>query len=168
MQRSSTGTGRREASGAHSRTRAKIIRIEHNIWTKADPKTTWKIFTDWKKWHRISDRYESIEWFGTPWVPGSRVRIAILRPVKATVDRVITICEPTRCVAWINHVLGYSMEQWVVLEPANAGTTVSTWLEFTGPGLAIDGVAVQATIEQYLEEWYESFRAQCDRVTLQT
>ena len=56
------------------------------------------------------------------------------------------------------------MEQWVLFDPfPGGGTRVSTWLEFTGPELMIDGLSMQETLESYLSQWYESYRTACDR-----
>lgn len=162
MQDSSTGDGRLVPFSAQSSSRNEIVRIEHAVWTKATPHLAWQVFADWQNWHRISNRYHAIQWHGTPWTPGSRVRVDIFRPFKTTIDRVITLCEPHHCVAWINHVMGYTMEQWVVFQLSYDGTRVSTWLEFTGPGTSIQGRPVQEIIEEYLQEWFEGFREQCD------
>ncbi len=36
--------------------------------------SVWRIFSDVALWSRISDVYESVEWGGEPWVPGSHLR----------------------------------------------------------------------------------------------
>jgi|SRR5579884_3090293 len=144
-----------------------IVRLEHAVFTTADNFVAWNVFADWKKWHRISDRYQSIEWRGVPWSAGSRLQVELLRPFRARVDRVIMGCIPAQFVTWINHVLGYTMEQWVQFESvAGGGTRVSTWVEFTGPSASIHGRAVKEIIEDYLKDWYGSFREQCDRAAV--
>ena len=142
----------------------KIVRVEYTISTKADYAFAWRIFSDCSNWHRFSNAYRSIEWQGAPWVPGSRLQIEIVSPVVATQDRVITLCEPPRCVAWINHVLGYTMEQWVLFDPeAGGGTRVSTWIEITGADL--EGRDVEKLVTRFLADWFVSFCAECDRMT---
>ena len=94
-----------------------IVRIECARYTQADCGMAWRIFSDISRWRIFSDAYRSIEWRGEPWAPGSRLQIDIVKPVVARQDRVITMCTPPRGVAWINHVLGYSMEQWVMFDP---------------------------------------------------
>lgn len=143
--------------------RPEILRLEHDGYTKADCVMAWRIFSDVNRWRRFSDMYRSIEWRGVPWAPGSRLQIDIVKPVVARQDRVITMCTPPRCVAWINHVLGYSMEQWVLFDPAaDGGTRVSTWLEVTGSDF--HGHDVGEIITRLLEEWFTNFCAECDRV----
>jgi hypothetical protein len=86
-----------------------------------------------------------------------------MQAMRATQDRVITICTPPRCVAWINHVLGYTMEQWVLFDPdAGGGTRVSTWIEFTGADF--DGSEVEKLVTKFAAEWFGKFRAECDRM----
>jgi hypothetical protein len=141
----------------------KIVRIEYSRSTKADCALAWGIFSDCARWHHFSDAYRSIVWRGAPWVPGSRLQIEIVRPVVATQDRVITLCEPPRCVAWINHVLGYTMEQWVLFDPEKeGGTRVSTWIEITG--VDVDGQDVEKQVTEYLDGWMVKFCAECDGV----
>ena len=150
----------------NTRPKAEIARIEYSISTKADCNLAWRTFSDCSRWHRFSDAsYHSIEWRGAPWVPGSRLQIEIVRPVAAKQDRVITLCTPPRLVAWINHVLGYTMEQWVQFDPeAGGGTRVSTWIEVTGACLNSDGNNVEKVIRQFVEGWFKKFCAACDQM----
>lgn len=167
MEESSGGEGPLAPLSTQPTLRTGILRIEHAVVTKARAGVAWRIFTDCEYWGQISNRYRAIQWYGTPWTPGSRVRVQLLKPFKTSVDRVITACEPGQSVAWINHVLGYTMEQWVFFQPIlGGGTRIFTWIEFTGPGHTLEGRSVQEIIEEYLEEWYEAFRLECDRAAL--
>jgi len=66
-------------------------------------------------------------------------------------------------VAWINHVLGYTMEQWVLFDPAaGGGARVSTWLEITGSDFDVPGI--ERLIKRFMEDWFLNFCAECDRV----
>lgn len=139
-----------------------IIRVECTHYTRVDCGMAWRIFSDIGRWRIFSDAYRSIEWRGEPWAPGSRLQIDIVKPVVARQDRVITMCTPPRGVAWINHVLGYSMEQWVLFDPVDSGTRVSTWLELTGSGF--HGQDVGKMVTRIMENWFSNFCAECDRV----
>jgi len=165
MEESSTGESPLASSPAQPNIRTRIVRIEHAVTTSACPELAWRVFTDWKHWPRISNRYHGIQWSGIPWSSGSRLRVHLLKPFKATVDRVITSCEPSQSLAWINHVKGYTMEQWLFFHPLAEGTRVFTWLDFTGPSEVIEGRSVREIIGEYLQEWYEAFRLQCDRAS---
>jgi hypothetical protein len=151
----------------HARSmRSEIARIEHAVFTKAPCDMAWKLFSDWRRWPELSDIYGSpIEWKGSPWAPGSRMQFDIVRPVRARMDRVITICSPPRCVAWINHVYGYTMEQWVLFDQyAGGGTRISTWIELTGAELCPDGKHAGEVVKGVLEKWFSNFCARCDEV----
>lgn len=143
-----------------------IVRIESIVLTRADCTLAWKIFSDWNLWPKFSDVYgNSIEWHGPAWESGSRMIIDIIRPVSAKVDRVITVCTPPRCVAWINHVHGYTMEQWVVFDPhTRGGAKVTTWIELTGPALCGGQYDIKALMKLFIDEWFHNFSAECDRV----
>jgi hypothetical protein len=140
--------------------------VDHIVFTKAECGLAWKVFSTWKNWPSFSDIYGSeIQWKGTPWTPGSRMRFEIVRPVRAKVDRVITICTPPRCVAWINHVHGYTMEQWLLFDPyVGGGTKVSTWIEMTGAEMCGDGQDPRQILKGLLETWFANFCAECDRL----
>ena len=146
--------------------RSEIARIEHAVFTKAPCDLVWKLFSDWRRWPSFTDIYGSpIEWKGSPWTPGSRMQFDIAHPVRARVDRVITICTPPRCVAWINHVYGYTMEQWVLFDHySGGGTRITTWIEFTGAELCPDGNDARIVVKGLLERWFANFCAECDRV----
>jgi len=145
------------------RLKPEIVRVEYTRYTKADCGMAWRIFSDVNRWYRFSSAYLNIQWKGEPWSQGSRLQIDIIRPVVAKQDRVITICTPPRCVAWINHVLGYTMEQWVLFDPAaNGGTRVSTWLEITGSDF--HGRDTGKMIQRILQDWFVNFCAECDRL----
>lgn len=145
---------------------SEIARIDHAVFTNAPCDLAWKLFMDWQRWPEFTDIYGSaIEWKGSPWSPGSRMQFDIVRPVKAKMDRVITICTPPRCVAWINHVYGYTMEQWVLFDHyAGGGSRVGTWVELTGAELCPDGKDASEVVKGLLEEWFRNFCAECDRL----
>ena len=66
-----------------------IDRVENVIFTKADCAMAWKTFSDLKLWPSFADLYDSIRWQGSPWTPGSRLRLEIREPFQAVVDRVM-------------------------------------------------------------------------------
>jgi hypothetical protein len=141
-----------------------IARVEYSVLTSADCKLAWKIFSDTSLWSRFSDLYGAIRWQGPAWTPGSRLRIDIGEPINATVDRVITICMPPHNVAWINHVRGYTMEQWVSFDPyQGGGTKVSTWIEVTGAEISQRGGEDIKYLKTVLVSWFTRFAAECDR-----
>src|SRR3981081_746906 len=91
--------------------------LEYTAFTKASPSLAWNLFCDYRFWPRFSNIYGDIRWTkGKPWTPGSRMKIEIVQPIKATVDHVITICNPPEQIAWIDHALGNTMEQWLTFE----------------------------------------------------
>lgn len=145
--------------------RSDMVRLEYAAVTQADPALAWKIFSDWRHWSRFSDFYGHIRWLsGEPWTVGSRLQIELVRPVRTTVDHVITVCSPPECVAWIDHFKGYTMEQWVLFEAlAQGGTRVRTWAELVGPTIT-EGVPVREIIKSFIELWYSRFCSECDGV----
>src|SRR5215475_10669693 len=142
------------------------IRIEYSGATRAGRALVWKLFSDWRRWQRFSDFYGAIRWIsGKPWTAGSRLRIDLVRPVRTSVDHVITVCSPGECVAWIDHVLGNTMEQWLVFEPREeGGTQVHTFAEVVGPASARAGRSIRAVFKSFIELWYSRFCRECDRI----
>jgi len=139
--------------------------ISYAVETKATAAVAWEVFADWTRWPQFSDAYGSIRWVqGEPWKKGSRLYIEILRPVHTRVDHVILVCEPTKRVAWIDHALGTTLEQWVYFEPlAAGGTRVHTWAEFTGIATIIAGRPLKRVLQEFTETWYDNYAAECDR-----
>ena len=140
--------------------------LEYTAFTKADRALAWKLFSDPCFWPAFSDIYGAIRWVkGKPWTPKSRMRIEIVRPIKAVVDHVITICSPGEHVAWIDHVMGNTMEQWVTFDPLPGGRTrVHTWAEITGPTRTVEGYDCSELLRGFIREWYDSFCAAGDQL----
>lgn len=140
-----------------------IARVEFAVITKAESGLVWKLFSECEQWNRYLDAYGNIRWIGERWAPGSRLLIELTYPIQAVQNRIITICNPPRCVAWINHVAGYTLEQWVLFDPhPGGGTRISTWVEFTGATLHIDGQDLEGIVRDFVEKWYTKFRDECD------
>lgn len=139
--------------------------LEYTAFTKASPALAWQVFSDYRLWPRFSDIYGAICWSkGKPWKPGSRLKIEIVRPQKATVDHVITICSPPRQVAWIDHVLGNTMEQWGTFEALPDGRTrVHTWADITSSG-PFPQINFSDFVREFIRQWYDSFCAACDQL----
>ena len=142
-----------------------IERLEDSGKTKANRDRVWRIFSDHRKWHSFSDIYGNMLWVqGQPWHPGSRLRIEILEPVPTVIDHVIISCTPREQVAWIDHGLGISMEQWVNFDPLpEGGTRIRTWAEFTGQTAEIAGRSVREILWDFISQWYEKFGVYCDQ-----
>ncbi len=139
-------------------------RIEYSIVTRAERELAWQVFSNWRAWRRFSDIYGDIRWLkGAPWKPGSRLRIELLYPVPAVVDHVITVCSPPEFVAWIDHALGNTMEQWVTFHQApDGGTRVHTWADITGSTSVVDGHNVADFVGSFMKQWYDRFSNECD------
>ena len=140
--------------------------LEYTVFTRADRALAWRLFSDFRFWPAFSDIYGSIRWSkGKPWAVGSRLQIEILRPVKAIVDHVITICAPGEQVAWIDHALGNTLVQWVTFETLpDARTRIHTWAELTGANLAIGGHDCCDFLRGFIRGWYDRFCAACDQL----
>jgi len=140
--------------------------LEYTVFTRADRALAWKLFSDFRFWHAFSDIYGPITWTkGKPWTAGSRMRIEIVRPVRAVVDHVITMCSPGEQVAWIDHVLGNTMVQWVTFDTLSDGRTrVHTWAEVTGSTRVVAGVDCSDFLRGFIRSWYDRFCAACDQM----
>jgi polyketide cyclase/dehydrase/lipid transport protein len=140
--------------------------LEYTVFTKASPSVAWRIFCDYRLWPRFSDVYGEIRWSkGKPWAAGSRLKIEIVRPTKAIVDHVITVCSPERQIAWIDHVLGSTMEQWVTFEALPDGRTrVHTWADITTTAPFAPSTNFSDFVRAFVRQWYDGFCQACDQV----
>jgi len=146
-----------------------MVRFDYSVTTSADRELAWKVFTNIFLWRRFSDMYGDIEWrSGAPWEIGSRLKIELIGPLQATVDHVITAFSRPKCIAWIDHALGNTMEQWVQFEPRESGgTTIRTWAELTGSTKMVAGNPVKDFLEKFMVGWYDRFCAECDLMSRQ-
>lgn len=144
---------------------SRIERLEYFVTTKASPQLAWQVFSDWTLWPQFSDYYENIRWTkGEPWHEGSRLSITSIRPIRVTLDHVIILCVPGEKVAWIDHAIGVTMEQWVFFERLPGGTRVRTWAEFTGPTAVIAGRKIKDVLLEFTRGWYNHYAGYCDRI----
>jgi len=145
---------------------AKFERFEYSVVTKATPDVAWRVFSDWKLWPQFSEHYKQIRWTkGEPWQEGSRLTITTTKPIAVTLDHVIITCVPAEKVAWIDHALGTTMEQWVFFKSQPEGTTqVRTWAELTGVMPLLAGRTVKDVLLDFTRTWYDRYAAECNRV----
>jgi polyketide cyclase/dehydrase/lipid transport protein len=141
-----------------------FVRVEYAVFTKAKPELAWKIFSDIESWPKFCSLYKNIRWQGAPWTAGSRLHIEIREPINAIVDRALTVCMPPHHISWISHVRGYTMEQWVSLDPApGGGTRVATWIEVTGGTVSRDQALDLQQLKSVVSTWFDNFSLECDR-----
>jgi hypothetical protein len=139
-------------------------RVEYVVFTKADPELAWRIFSNVDSWPKFCPLYRNIRWQGAPWTVGSRLHLELQEPVSAIVDRALTVCMPPHHISWISHVRGYTMEQWVSLDPtAGGGTRISTWIEVTGAGVSRDRELDLQELKSVVCTWFDNFSLECDR-----
>jgi hypothetical protein len=141
--------------------------VSYSVETLADPELAWRVFADWTRWHEYSDWLGEIKWTaGEPWQQGSRMEIAIVKPIHAHVHRAIQVCVPAKRIAWIDHMLGTTFEEWIYFEPlADRGTRVHTWSEFTGILTVVAGRPLKRVVQEFFQTWYDNYAAECDRRT---
>jgi len=143
-----------------------MFRFQHSVVTKAGPDLAWKVFSNLHRWNSFANVYGRLEWSeGAPWKPGSRLEIEILRPVRTTIDHVLTSCVPAKRLGWIDHAMGAALAQWLTFEPHNSGgTRIHTWGDLVHSNVSIDGRSVEETLTSFTETWYENFRRTCDQL----
>jgi hypothetical protein len=139
--------------------------VSYSVETRAGQELAWEVFADWTRWRAYCDWIGEIRWTsGEPWVQGSRMEIDMVRPIHAHVSRVLQVCVPAKRLAWIDHVLGTTFEQWIFFEPlADGGTRVHSWAEFTGILSVVAGRPLKRVVQEFFQTWYDNFAAECDR-----
>ena len=144
---------------------SKFERFEYSVVTLASPQLAWEIFSDWTLWPQFSEHYDTIRWTkGDPWREGSRLSITSRLPIPVTLDHVIICCLPGEKVAWIDHALGTSLEQWVFFESQpGGGTLVRTWGEFTGLMPLLAGRTIKEVLTDFTHNWYDRYAMACNR-----
>jgi len=149
---------------------AKFERFEYSVITTADPALAWRVFSDCTLWPKFSELYHEIRWSkGEPWHEGSRLSITTTASVGVTLDHVILTCVPGESVAWLDHAIGITMEQWVFFRPLpEGGTLVCTWAEFTGLARLIAGRTIKEVLLDFTRTWYDRYARECDQINKKT
>ena len=94
-----------------------LPRIEYSVVVPVPAVEAFRAFCDQE---RLLHRgiYDELSWIeGQPWQVGSRIRYVVSAPIQATILAVVTSCDPPRSVGMLNHALGITVEQNVVLFP---------------------------------------------------
>jgi hypothetical protein len=146
---------------------AKFERFEYSVTTTATPDLAWRVFSDWSLWPKFSELYAEIRWSkGQPWQEGSRLSIRTIPSVGVTLDHVILKCVPGESVAWIDHAIGITLEQWVFFTSLpEGGTRVQTWAEFTGLARVIAGRTIKEVLLDFTRTWYDRYARECDQMS---
>jgi len=152
-------------AGKQVATMGRFERFEYSVITQASPQVAWELFSAWTRWPTFSDHYDTVRWTkGEPWQEGSRLRITTRLPIPVKLDHAIICCVPGEKVAWIDHALGTSLEQWVFFEAQpGGGTLVRTWAEFTGLMPLIAGRTIKEVLTEFTHTWYNRYATLCDR-----
>ena len=142
-------------------------KFSYEVLVSANPKLAWEVFSNWRRWHTFSNVYGRLEWVkGEPWQVGSRMNIEILHPVQMIIDHVITHCDPGEKVGWIDHAMGFAIDQWVSFEPKNGtGTLVKKTGEIVGEDVVLsNGVTLEKFIHDFTERWYNAYAEVCNQL----
>jgi hypothetical protein len=145
-----------------------MYHFHYIVRTKATPDVAWGVFSNWNLWRHFASIYGEMNWVeGRPWEVGSRMRIEVLRPGKAQVDRLIICCEPAREVGWIDKACGLTLDQWVEFEMHPlGGTRVRTWGDLGPSEQKLGGRSAPQLFAEFTETWFENFRLACDELAM--
>jgi hypothetical protein len=139
--------------------------VSYTVETKAGVDLAWEIFADCTRWSNYSDWLGEVKWIsGEPWQKGSRMEVELVHPIHAHVQRAVQVCVPGKRVAWIDHMLGTTFEEWTYFEPIVGGKTrVHTWTEFTGILSVVAGRPLTRVVQEFFQTWYDNYAAECNR-----
>lgn len=143
-----------------------MYHFHYVVRTQATSEVAWSVFSNWNLWRHFASIYGEIDWVeGKPWEVGSRMRIEVLRPGKAVVERLIICCEPPRELGWIDRALGMTLDQWVEFHAHPlGGTSIRTWGDLAPSGFRLGGRTAEQLFAEFTETWFENFRAACDEL----
>lgn len=139
--------------------------VSYSVETQAGVELAWEVFADWTHWRDYCDWIGDVRWTsGTPWQQGSRMSVEAVKPIHAHVSRVLQVSVPGKRLAWIDHMMGTTFEQWIYFEPlADLRTRVHCWAEFTGILTVVAGRPLKRVVQEFFQIWYDNYAAECDR-----
>jgi hypothetical protein len=143
-----------------------MFSFQHSVTTKAKRNLAWETYLDWRRWPEFSDVYGQMHWrVGDPWEVGSCLEIRLVRPVRATLDHVVTSCVPGQALSWIDQCLGMELVQRVQFEETSEnGTRINTHGLLMHSDVKIAGRTPERLVSNFTETWYANYRAACDRL----
>lgn len=121
-------------------------------------------YTDTDAWVR-STEITKVEWVGTPWREGSRIRIKEYGNIRDTIDQVLLHFEPPRSVAYLSHFFGMTLETRLTFQAiSDQETEIQVRGEFVGTASKVFGFALGPAIERATRVTMEGLSRECERV----
>ena len=138
--------------------------FEFRLPVKCPVATAFAVFTDTDAWQR-STEITKVEWLGKPWQEGSRMRIKEYGNIRDTIDQVLLHYEPPRCVAYMTHFFGITLETRLTFHAVSEyEAEVQTRGEFLGLASRAFGFALGPAIERATRLTTEGLIKECERV----
>jgi hypothetical protein len=136
--------------------------FDFQVVIRAPIEKVFSVYTDNDRWQN-RNIFGEIRWVqGEPWTAGSRMRIEVVRPIRAVVDQVLTQFESNRRVAYISHVYGITCQTQVSFVPGPAGTAVNVSMQLVGVLSKALGFAVEPAIEKSTRNFFDELRRVCE------
>jgi hypothetical protein len=125
--------------------------------------TVFSIYVDVDRWRNRS-LFGVIRWVhGKPWEEGSRLRIEVLKPIRADIDQVVQHFAPKESVSYLSHVLGITCETRVIFASVSVTqTAISVVMNLVGTTSRALGFALAPAILKATKGYFEELRKECE------
>lgn len=124
-------------------------------------------FASFQNLDRLLNRgiYTEAVWTeGAPWQAGSRLRYALVKPVRATITAVVGAISPPRAVTILNHALGITAEQHVSFGPdLKGGTRIRMTMTLVGKSSELSDAEVKQAVTFITRDALDTVVADCQR-----
>ena len=141
-----------------------LPRVEYSVTVPVPVDAAFQAFQDLE---RLLHRgiYAEAAWIeGEPWQVGSRLRYAVVHPVRTTISAVVTSSSPPRAISLLNHALGVTAEQNVSFGPdLKGGTRVRMTMDLIGKSTELSESALQDAVTFVVKDALDTMVVLCQR-----
>ncbi len=110
-----------------------LPRVEYSVTVPVPVDAAFQAFQDLERLLHRGIYDEALWTEGVPWQVGSRLRYAIVQPVRTTISAVVSSISPPRAISLLNHALGVTAEQNISFGPdLKGGARVRMTMDFVG------------------------------------
>lgn len=136
--------------------------FSYSVQTTLERERVWALLQNVENWIKVADIYDSAQWSGPPWFPGSCIMGRLKYPLQISFRYVLEKCEPPVLISYLAHSLeaGFATHRTVELEAVPDGTVINISSYVVGDSAALEeGLAF---LKSLTEKWFDGFARFCD------
>lgn len=142
------------------------IRYHHQLQANCTPEFVWQAFAEVDRWPQWNKIIGSGKWVaGTPWQPGSKMRIQVVSPINFTLEPEVVGAKAPEVVHWQGKGMGVNAEiMFRFVGQADGTTAMEVLEEFTGAATMFVTERMKRDVVTVFDSWLKSLKDEAERL----